>query len=250
MYIPQQHTLPRPATSASVVVEVPTPIAFVLRTAIPSAQAENNTTRPSSASFNNGAITFVGVLVTVLVLLIVLLVWTFCRKGVHNQHESDTTSTSSESDWRIDPDPDSPDLSAAAKHDKRLKTLEQVAPAQSLGHWRAEKQETHVQTFATASTRLFCAICIDLIEDSDRIRELHCGHVYHSACLNLWVERGHHDCPLCKYDILELQQQAMKIHELDDTEPAEGQHQAHQDSTRDGVPIEIVNEQPVQAHDS
>lgn len=50
------------------------------------------------------------------------------------------------------------------------------------------------------------AICLDLIDEDEKIRELQCGHVYHSACLNLWVERGHHDCPLCKFDILGLQQ--------------------------------------------
>lgn len=50
------------------------------------------------------------------------------------------------------------------------------------------------------------AICLDLIGEDEQIRELQCGHVYHSACLNLWVERGHHDCPLCKFDILGLQQ--------------------------------------------
>lgn len=107
----------------------------------------------------------------------------------------------------------------AAKHRQRLKKLEQVAPTQSLGHWRAEKQETHVQNFATASTRLVCAICIDLIQDADKIRELHCGHVYHSNCLNLWVERGHHECPLCKYDILELgKQHPLKAHGVEDAD--------------------------------
>lgn len=51
------------------------------------------------------------------------------------------------------------------------------------------------------------AICLELMEEKDQIRELQCGHIYHSACLNLWVERGHHDCPLCKYDILGLRPQ-------------------------------------------
>jgi hypothetical protein len=95
----------------------------------------------------------------------------------------------------------------AKRHRKRLKRLEQLAPSQSLGHWRAEKKDLetqHVPTFATAvSATMVCAICLDVVEDdSQQIRELHCGHVFHSACLDLWVERGHHNCPLCKYDIL------------------------------------------------
>jgi len=155
----------------------------------------------------------------------------------------------SESTWRIDLDPDSPDISVVAKHHKRLKQLEEVAPAQSLSHWRAEKQETHVQTFATASTRLVCAICIDLIQDSDQIRELHCGHVYHSDCLNLWVERGHHECPLCKYDILELQKQAMKAHGVEDTGWAERHHQGSPHTAGDAAPTVTTDEQPVRTQD-
>ena len=92
----------------------------------------------------------------------------------------------------------------ASKHRKRLKKLEQVAPSQSLQHWRAEKSEEHIQTFATVSLTLSCAICLESLEENDQIRELRCGHVYHANCLSLWVERGHHDCPLCKYDMLGL----------------------------------------------
>ncbi|KAI1618781.1 hypothetical protein EDD36DRAFT_42542 [Exophiala viscosa] len=246
MYIPQQQTLSTPAISASAAVKVPTHTTFVLRAAIPSAKAEkNSTTESHTTSFNHDAIAFVAVVVTVLFCLVTLLI-----KSVHRDDDSVTSSITSESAWRVDFDPDSPDRSVVAKHHKRLKKLEQVAPAQSLSHWRAEKQETHVQTFATASTRLICAICIDLIQDSDRIRELHCGHVYHSQCLNLWVERGHHECPLCKYDILDLQKQAMKAHGLQDAGRVEEQYHGSPNPTGDAAPAVTTDEQPVQIQDS
>jgi len=114
-------------------------------------------------------------------------------------------------------DPESESDATEAKHKKRLKKLDQVAPVQSLHDWRAEKLLTNVETFATVSTKLICAICLDLIGEDEQIRELQCGHVYHSACLNLWVERGHHDCPLCKYDILGLHQNSPSPQEAEST---------------------------------
>lgn len=113
----------------------------------------------------------------------------------------------------------------ASKHKKRLKKLEQLAPTQSLQHWRAEKQSHHIENFATVSTKLSCAICLDFLEEADQIRELSCGHVYHAKCLNLWVERGHHDCPLCKYDILKLRQQEEEERRQEGEQQAEQQPQ-------------------------
>ncbi len=44
----------------------------------------------------------------------------------------------------------------------------------------------------------FSAICLDVIQPEDTIRELRCQHVFHQACLDTWFNRRHDDCPLCK----------------------------------------------------
>lgn len=88
------------------------------------------------------------------------------------------------------------------------------------------------------------AICLDLIEEKEQIRELQCGHVYHSACLNLWVERGHHDCPLCKYDILGLRPTPTHAPESEDAEEESSSRTEPTDRSRTVV---ISNPQPQNA---
>ncbi|EXJ68139.1 uncharacterized protein A1O5_08754 [Cladophialophora psammophila CBS 110553] len=88
----------------------------------------------------------------------VLILLMMCRAlydrfGGGEEENSDAESEISEAGWRIE-DASLPARSVASQHRKRLKKLEQVAPAQSLLHWRAEKSEEHVQTFATLSTTL------------------------------------------------------------------------------------------------
>ncbi|KEF59233.1 uncharacterized protein A1O9_04077 [Exophiala aquamarina CBS 119918] len=124
--------------------------------------------------------TFVSVSVGVLIFLLLAIAFAVYKKCSGSDTQSDTESSVSDSAWRVE-DPESESDATEAKHRKRLRKLDQVAPVHT-------------------------AICLDLIGEDEQIRELQCGHVYHSACLNLWVERGHHDCPLCKYDILGLQQ--------------------------------------------
>jgi hypothetical protein len=49
----------------------------------------------------------------------------------------------------------------------------------------------------------FSAICLETIDDMENIREVRCGHIYHSQCVEKWFKNGHNDCPLCKTDFLE-----------------------------------------------
>ncbi|KIW95318.1 uncharacterized protein Z519_03902 [Cladophialophora bantiana CBS 173.52] len=77
--------------------------------------------------------------------------------------------------------------------------------------WRIEDASLPARSVASQH-RKSTAICLESLEETDMIRELRCGHVYHANCLNLWVERGHHDCPLCKYDMLGLMKNFLKPH--------------------------------------
>jgi hypothetical protein len=72
---------------------------------------------------------------------------------VPDTDESDSGSDVTESAWMVE-DPTLPEAAVASIHRKRLKKLEQVAPSQTLQHWRRGKSEEHVQTFATISRTL------------------------------------------------------------------------------------------------
>ncbi|KFZ12157.1 hypothetical protein V501_04355 [Pseudogymnoascus sp. VKM F-4519 (FW-2642)] len=45
-----------------------------------------------------------------------------------------------------------------------------------------------------------CAICIDVLEPTDDVRGLTCGHAFHATCLDPWLTSRRACCPLCKAD--------------------------------------------------
>lgn len=47
-----------------------------------------------------------------------------------------------------------------------------------------------------------CVICLDGLKEGDHVRSLpQCGHVFHRACIDLWLLR-HTRCPLCTTEVL------------------------------------------------
>ncbi|KAH7190766.1 hypothetical protein DER44DRAFT_795493 [Fusarium oxysporum] len=44
---------------------------------------------------------------------------------------------------------------------------------------------------------IICVICLEAMADSDIVRRLSCGHVFHSDCITHWYLRQHYTCPLC-----------------------------------------------------
>uniref|UniRef100_A0A0D9Y0V5 RING-type domain-containing protein n=1 Tax=Leersia perrieri TaxID=77586 RepID=A0A0D9Y0V5_9ORYZ len=46
-----------------------------------------------------------------------------------------------------------------------------------------------------------CSICLERCGDADGIIELHCKHIFHSACLERWL-RSRSDCPYCRSRVL------------------------------------------------
>mmetsp|Transcript_3693 Transcript_3693/g.8425 ORF Transcript_3693/g.8425 Transcript_3693/m.8425 type:complete len:672 (-) Transcript_3693:1405-3420(-) len=48
-----------------------------------------------------------------------------------------------------------------------------------------------------------CTICLDEFEPGVRVRQLPCGHVFHSTCIARWLIERSAVCPLCKLDLYE-----------------------------------------------
>lgn len=48
-----------------------------------------------------------------------------------------------------------------------------------------------------------CTICLDEFTPGVRVRELPCGHVFHSTCIARWLIERSAVCPLCKLDLYE-----------------------------------------------
>mmetsp|Transcript_9182 Transcript_9182/g.27336 ORF Transcript_9182/g.27336 Transcript_9182/m.27336 type:complete len:529 (-) Transcript_9182:694-2280(-) len=48
-----------------------------------------------------------------------------------------------------------------------------------------------------------CTICLDEFTLGVRVRELPCGHVFHSTCIARWLIERSAVCPLCKLDLYE-----------------------------------------------
>ena len=48
-----------------------------------------------------------------------------------------------------------------------------------------------------------CPICLDEFNQSEVLNELPCGHCYHIACIQPWLQYRSPCCPLCKLDVRE-----------------------------------------------
>lgn len=124
------------------------------------------------------------------------------RRSDSRSPSSASTSTSSSSASSGSSTAQIDRASKAESRRKRLLKLDIVAPVQELWGWRKAKAHSDVHANPIPAEIVFCAICQDIIDEQDSIRELQCRHIYHSSCLDRWFGKGHSDCPLCKTDIL------------------------------------------------
>ncbi|EMT71734.1 hypothetical protein FOC4_g10010250, partial [Fusarium odoratissimum] len=42
------------------------------------------------------------------------------------------------------------------------------------------------------------AICPEVFRDLDTVRRLNCEHLLQRKCIDLWLQKQHVNCPLCK----------------------------------------------------
>jgi len=82
---------------------------------------------------------------------------------------------------------------------KRLKRLDEAAPAQLFGDWRLSCESKELKFL---SHQIICPICLDLFRSDQDIREIPCQHIFHRRCLNRWYLNTQHRCPLCKAEFL------------------------------------------------
>ncbi|KAH7044666.1 hypothetical protein B0J12DRAFT_742478 [Macrophomina phaseolina] len=79
--------------------------------------------------------------------------------------------------------------------------LDASAPSMPYAAWL----ELQLQKASSlAYDNAICAICLDMVDRKDEVRDLACAHVFHTACLDSWVSRGHYYCPLCHRLVLPL----------------------------------------------
>ena len=56
--------------------------------------------------------------------------------------------------------------------------------------------------FNSDNSLSMCAICIDTMEDTDQVRLLTCGHIFHAAtCIDPWLTKRQACCPMCKLSL-------------------------------------------------
>lgn len=58
-----------------------------------------------------------------------------------------------------------------------------------------ESWEGNVSAISDAACSV---ICLETLQDKDLVRDLPCGHIYHSECIEKWHLKQHHTCPVCK----------------------------------------------------
>lgn len=74
-----------------------------------------------------------------------------------------------------------------------------LAPLLGLNHKQIEMLPACTGSHCDESE---CSICLSAVEDNDALRRLPaCGHVFHQACIDLWLLRQS-KCPLCKTEVL------------------------------------------------
>eukprot|EP00123_Amoebidium_parasiticum_P005174 comp16414_c1_seq1/m.14326 comp16414_c1_seq1/g.14326 ORF comp16414_c1_seq1/g.14326 comp16414_c1_seq1/m.14326 type:complete len:475 (-) comp16414_c1_seq1:502-1926(-) len=61
-----------------------------------------------------------------------------------------------------------------------------------------------------------CAVCLEEFETGESVRELPCHHVFHTACIDPWLEKKA-TCPNCKYNIVSKRYEPIN---LKDGQPA------------------------------
>ncbi|KAK7520421.1 hypothetical protein IWZ03DRAFT_358492 [Phyllosticta citriasiana] len=83
---------------------------------------------------------------------------------------------------------------------RRMMNLERACKTQAFKAWCAKHEEAHPEY--KSEIIMTCVICLEQIEDKEKVRALDCNHVFHQNCLDDWYCRWNEFCPLCHRPIL------------------------------------------------
>ena len=50
-----------------------------------------------------------------------------------------------------------------------------------------------------------CSLCIESFTSRSDISSTPCGHVFHTYCIEAWMQNGQSNCPQCRKDIKQSQ---------------------------------------------
>jgi len=71
-----------------------------------------------------------------------------------------------------------------------------------------EGENDEEEGLETSSQMLYeCSICLDDFLPGQRVRQLPCGHIFHSTCIARWLVERNAVCPLCKLDVFEEEEE-------------------------------------------
>ena len=89
--------------------------------------------------------------------------------------------------------------------------VEELLPEYSVGE---ENLVAHQVPSSMGCEEETCSICLDEYEPVDKCRCLPCGHKFHSGCISKWLTERSSTCPLCKTDLLQVEDEASEYVEL------------------------------------
>ncbi|EEA06379.1 zinc finger, C3HC4 type domain-containing protein [Cryptosporidium muris RN66] len=81
-----------------------------------------------------------------------------------------------------------------------LEEFSSVVPVVQYKMLRNTNTDSSITSTPTSSSYSCCVICLNYILENEYVRHLPCGHLYHSICIDQWVERRC-VCPLCNADL-------------------------------------------------
>ena len=56
-----------------------------------------------------------------------------------------------------------------------------------------------------------CSICLNPVRYTRRSRQLDCGHLYHTQCIDRWVTSGGDTCPMCRVQMSDVPRPKYKV---------------------------------------
>lgn len=78
-------------------------------------------------------------------------------------------------------------------------------PVSQYGDLKVDSQNDDVVVDGDSDCEEACSVCLVEFESEDLVSQLSkCGHVFHMACIEKWVDKNQFTCPLCRSSFLNM----------------------------------------------